>query len=58
MRRPWEPRKYASAAEQDAMLAQLQKWVAEYYDRDDAWPCDAHRAIFDAFPGPKRELTK
>lgn len=40
------------------MLAQLQKWVAEYYDRDDAWPCDAYRAIFDAFPGPKRELTK
>ncbi len=37
------------------MLAHLQKWVADYYVRDDAWSYQAHRAIFDAFTGPKRE---
>lgn len=56
-RRPWEPHKYASPAEQDAMLENLQKWVAAYYERDDAWSYKAHRAIFDAFPGAKRELA-
>ncbi|WP_342116153.1 hypothetical protein [Pseudoduganella sp. OTU4001] len=57
LRRPWEPHKYASAAEQDAMLAHLQKWVAEYYSRDDAWSYKSHRAIFDTFTGSKREQT-
>lgn len=55
--RPWEPHKYASPAEQDAMLENLQKWVAAYYARDDAWSYKAHRAIFDAFSGSKRELS-
>jgi len=31
------------------MLENLQKWVAEYYQRDDAWSYRAHREIFDAF---------
>lgn len=54
-RRPWEPDKYASAAEQDAMLPNLQQWVASYYARDDAWSYKTHRAIYDAFTGIKRE---
>jgi adenylate kinase family enzyme len=57
MRRPWEPDKYSSKEEQDAMLAALQSWVAGYYHRDDAWSYAAHRRIFDAFPGPRVEVT-
>lgn len=53
--RPWEPHKYASAAQQDAMLENLQVWVAGYYDRDDMWSYAAHRRIFDAHPGAKVE---
>ena len=37
------------------MLDQLQKWVADYYQREDAWSYRAHREIFDAFAGPKIE---
>ena len=31
--------------------------VLGYYERDDAWSYAAHRRIFDAFTGAKRELT-
>ena len=54
-RRPWEPHKYASQEQQDSMLANLQDWVAGYYQRDDQWSYSAHRGIFDAFGGPKVE---
>ena len=57
LRRPWEPHKYASPEEQDAMLATLQDWVAGYYERRDAWSYIAHRAIYDSFAGAKIELT-
>lgn len=53
--RPWEPHKYASRQAQDAMLDNLQQWVAGYYDRDDAWSYREHRRIFDAFAGRKVE---
>lgn len=56
--RPWEPHKYASAAEQDRMLPFLLDWVAAYYERAGAMSYEAHRRIFDAFTGPKRELTE
>lgn len=56
-RRPWEPHKYASPEAQDAMLEALQAWVAGYYERDDDWSYAAHRRLFDARPGPKREVT-
>jgi adenylate kinase family enzyme len=54
-RRPWEPHKYASQNAQDEMLANLQAWVAGYYERDDQWSYQAHRRIFDAFTGTKSE---
>jgi adenylate kinase family enzyme len=57
LRRPWEPHKYASKAEQDAMLDTLQAWVAGYYQRDDAWSYASHRRIFDRFTGTKLEMT-
>lgn len=53
--RPWEPHKYASREQQDSMLSILQNWVTKYYERDDAWSYRVHRAIFDAFTGPKVE---
>jgi adenylate kinase family enzyme len=56
-RRPWEPHKYASMEQQDAMLANLQVWVAGYYTRDDAWSYAAHRRLFDAHHGNKQEWT-
>jgi len=56
-RRPWEPHKYASAEQQDAMLANLQAWVADYYIRTDQWSYAAHRRIFDAHRGRKIEHT-
>lgn len=54
--RPWEPHKYASKAEQDAMLEPLLDWVRGYYQREDAWSYAAHRRLFDGHEGPKREL--
>jgi Adenylate kinase and related kinases len=55
LRRPWEPHKYASLELQNEMLAQLQEWVAGYYQREDAWSYRVHREIFDAFSGCKVE---
>jgi adenylate kinase family enzyme len=54
--RPWEPEKYASPDEQDARLSFLLDWVREYETRDDEYGLRAHRAVFDGFDGPKREV--
>ncbi len=54
--RPWEPRKYASMAEQDANLSMLLAWVSEYDTRDGPLSLTAHEACFAAYAGPKREL--
>lgn len=56
-RRAWEPHKYASKEAQDSMLQFLQKWVADYYTRDDAWSYSAHRNLFDRHAGNKLELS-
>ena len=56
-RRPWEPHKYGSLEQQNAMLAHLQAWVADYYQRTDPWSYAAHRRIFDAHQGQKVEHT-
>lgn len=56
--RPWEPHKYRSRKEQDAMLEALQAWVKGYYERNDPWSYQAHRRIFDAFEGRKTERTE
>jgi len=57
LNRPWEPHKYASKEAQDAMLENLQAWVAGYYQRKDPWSYHAHRALFDAFSGSKKEYA-
>ncbi len=56
-RRPWEAHKYASQAQQDSMLPLLLEWVATYYERSDICSYAYHRALFDAFGGPKREIA-
>lgn len=58
LRRPWEPHKYASMEQQNAMLDNLQSWVADYYSRDDAWSYKVHRRIFDDDRGVKVESTE
>jgi adenylate kinase family enzyme len=55
--RPWEPEKFSSREEQDAMLKQLVAWVKAYDTRDDEFGLKRHREIFDQFDGPKREFT-
>lgn len=37
LRRPWEPHKYSSPEDQNAMLDRLQEWIAAYYTRNDPW---------------------
>lgn len=54
--RPWEPHKYPSKAAQDANLEMLLGWIREYETRADELSLRAHRALFDAFAGEKREL--
>jgi adenylate kinase family enzyme len=56
-RRPWEPSKFSSAEEQEAMLGQLIQWVKDYEFRDDEYGLKRHRRIFDSFSGAKREYT-
>jgi adenylate kinase family enzyme len=56
-RRPWEPSKFSSAEEQDAMLSQLIQWVQEYETRDDEYGLKRHRQVFDRFLGSKKEYT-
>ncbi len=53
--RPWEPHKYPSKEEQDARLDFLLDWVREYATRADEYSLAAHRRLFDAFGGTKRE---
>lgn len=55
--RPWERDKFPTRQAQDALLAGLLDWVARYDERDDEYGLRRHRAVFDAFAGPKRELT-
>jgi adenylate kinase family enzyme len=55
-RRPYEPHKYDSPADQERMLPALLAWVESYYTRTDPRSYAFHRRIFDAFTGPKREL--
>ena len=57
LRRPWEPAKYASPEAQNEMLAYLLEWVRAYETRDDEFSLTRHRAIFEAYKGPKTEIS-
>jgi len=56
--RPWEPHKYRSKQEQDDHLEDLLGWVRSYYDLDGSMSLAGHRAVFQAYAGPKRLVTK
>jgi len=55
--RPWEPHKYKSKQDQDQNLAMLIEWVKQYPVRDDEFSLNAHRRLFDDFPGKKIEYA-
>ena len=56
-RRPWEPDKFPSAVDQQAMLDPLIEWVQAYETREDEYGLKRHRKLFTDFTGPKREYT-
>lgn len=56
--RPWEPHKYRTKAEQDEHLEHLLGWVRSYYDLDGSMSLAGHRAVFSAYAGPKRLVTR
>jgi len=53
--RPWEPDKYETPEAQQATFDYLIAWVREYDTRADECGLERHRAVFDAYQGPKRE---
>lgn len=55
--RLWEPEKFASQEEQQAMVETLIEWVREYENRNDEYGLKRHREIFDTFNGSKKEYT-
>ena len=56
--RPWEPHKYRTKQEQDDHLEQLLRWVRSYDDLDGSMSLRGHRAVFDAYGGPKCRVTQ
>jgi adenylate kinase family enzyme len=54
--RPWEPHKYASETEQQALLPMLTAWVREYYTRAGDMSLRGHREVYEAYAGSKEEL--
>ncbi len=52
--RPWEPHKYSSFEEQQANLAMLLQWVADYEVRQDEFSRRAHEQLFESFAGSKQ----
>lgn len=53
--RPWEPHKYESKAAQDANLAMLIDWIAQYDQRTDTFSKLAHQQLYDEFAGKKTQ---
>jgi adenylate kinase family enzyme len=54
--RAWEPHKWKTQEAQDAHLECLLEWVRGYYTRDGVLSQRGHRAIFERYVGPKREI--
>ncbi|MEM6579838.1 MAG: AAA family ATPase [Pseudomonadota bacterium] len=55
--RPWEAHKYDSKAAQDANLAALLDWIAQYEERTDTFSRSAHIAMYDKYLGKKIRYT-
>ena len=56
--RPWEPHKYRTEKEQDDHLEHLLGWVRSYYGLDGSMSRAGHYAVFDAYDGPKRLVSR
>ena len=56
--RPWEPHKYRTKRTQDDHLERLLGWVRSYYGLAGSMSLAGHRAVFDAYRGPKRRVTR
>ncbi len=56
--RAWEPHKYSSREAQDANLEPLLAWVRDYVGRDGELSLGGHRALFEAYDGPRFEWLK
>jgi len=56
--RSWEPHKYTSKAAQDANLAMLVDWIAQYPTRNDTFSRQAHLQLYKAFPRQKERYTR
>jgi ribosomal-protein-alanine N-acetyltransferase len=54
--RQWEQNKFKTKEEQDRWLPALLDWVRAYYTREDDLSLAAHRRLFDAFGGAKKEI--
>jgi len=55
--RPWEPHKLQSKEKQDELLAFQLTWIADYPSREGPMGLAAHRGLFHAYTGEKRELV-
>ena len=55
-RRPFEPQKYRSKAEQDRGHEFLLKWVEDYYVRNGPMSLEGHLELFRRYNGPKRQV--
>lgn len=55
--RPWSPDYCASPEDQQRYLEPLIEFVRLYETREDEYGLRRHRAIFEAFAGPKEELV-
>jgi len=55
--RPWESHKYDSPEAQNTNLEMLIAWIELYEERADEFSLQAHRRLFDAYQGRKREYT-
>ena len=55
--RLWEPHKYPSKQAQDANLAMLLEWIAQYPSREDTFSKAAHDQLYATYAGAKRMLT-
>jgi adenylate kinase family enzyme len=56
-RRPFEPHKYRSKAEQDRGLEFLLQWVGGYYERKGPMSLEGHLDLYQRYDGPKRQIT-
>lgn len=55
--RPWEPHKYDSKTSQDANLAALLDWIAQYEERTDTFSRAVHAEIYENYAGKKTKYT-